>query len=542
MAKGLLINYAGYSYTPSSLMPDNGLASLAGSLIKYGHEVKIIDYGRLDMIPHLMPSRYTKKLAHIYESSTDSNMLMQALNFAKLKWISRSIEKNRDVVVSQLSDELSDLVRKEKADFVGFKLWNGDGFLGSTAMSKKLRKDHPNLPLFAGGPHAYSFKELIFDYMPIDALCYDEGEDTIVQLAEVADKKRELESVDSIFFRSNGNIKKNPLVKIINLNRLPMPVYDPEVYVGIEDKLHMYTIDESRGCIYSCPFCIQSSREDNRYRAKSPERTVDEMTKLMQERGIRSFSFGGQMSPSRLLEGISTQIISRQLDVEFSSFAPIKFMQDADFELLHKAGLKAVFYGVESGSEYVLEKAFNKEMKNHEIKNVIRKTKDAGIKAIASLIYPTPFDDENTREMTVDLILNTRPDSVLTYFPGIYPDTTWQLNPQEYGFTLTTDSYAKDTATYKITNLFPPRFWKPLPYRVNGFSFKDIAMQTEGLVNEFTHNGITQYLSGEHFMMAEALNIDPITLSQQIRKQFYSGDYSSIKTLVEVTNKNVSGI
>ena len=33
-ASGILINYSGYPYTPSSMMPDNGLANLAGSLLK----------------------------------------------------------------------------------------------------------------------------------------------------------------------------------------------------------------------------------------------------------------------------------------------------------------------------------------------------------------------------------------------------------------------------------------------------------------------------------------------------------------------------
>ena len=43
MARGLLVSYAGYPYTPSSLMPDNGLANLAGALLEAGHDVSIVD-------------------------------------------------------------------------------------------------------------------------------------------------------------------------------------------------------------------------------------------------------------------------------------------------------------------------------------------------------------------------------------------------------------------------------------------------------------------------------------------------------------------
>jgi len=40
----LLVNYAGYPYAPNSLMPDNGLANLAGALLQTRNEVEILDY------------------------------------------------------------------------------------------------------------------------------------------------------------------------------------------------------------------------------------------------------------------------------------------------------------------------------------------------------------------------------------------------------------------------------------------------------------------------------------------------------------------
>ena len=43
MARGILISFAGYPYTPSSLMPDNGLASLAGCLLAAGHTVAAVE-------------------------------------------------------------------------------------------------------------------------------------------------------------------------------------------------------------------------------------------------------------------------------------------------------------------------------------------------------------------------------------------------------------------------------------------------------------------------------------------------------------------
>ena len=62
----LLISYAGYPFTPSSLMPDNGLANLAGALIADGHRTRILDYGTVGMVEELYPPPLSRKARRIY--------------------------------------------------------------------------------------------------------------------------------------------------------------------------------------------------------------------------------------------------------------------------------------------------------------------------------------------------------------------------------------------------------------------------------------------------------------------------------------------
>ena len=64
-ASVLLINYAGYPSSPNSLMPDNGLASLAAKLKAAGHRVKIIDYATVDTMRRLVPPSAQEKLSRI---------------------------------------------------------------------------------------------------------------------------------------------------------------------------------------------------------------------------------------------------------------------------------------------------------------------------------------------------------------------------------------------------------------------------------------------------------------------------------------------
>ncbi|MEM4625354.1 MAG: radical SAM protein [Candidatus Pacearchaeota archaeon] len=544
MAKGILVSYAGYPYTPSSLMPDNGLASLAGSLINNGHDVKIIDYGTIDTIRRLIPAEVTPELEKCYDSFMSKNPLSKLYSFFKLERIDRKLQVHQDREVSKLAQELSDIVSIEKADFVGFKLWGGDGFSGTATIVNKLRKDHPNVKIFGGGPHAYLFKGRIFDRIPLDALCYDEGEITILGLAEYSIGKRNLESIPNLLFYKDSRMQMTPLEKITDLNSLPMPIYDPEIYPSMigNQKMNFFVVDESRGCVNSCPFCPQSAREDNRYRAKSAKRTVDEIEILYNKFNSSLFRLGGQMTPGRLQEKIAEEILNRNLNVIYSAFGYINTMRNTDFDLLYKAGLRAIFYGIESGSPSILRSTFEKKLNLPLAQDIIKRAKRSGIYISFSLIYPSPFETESTTKETLEFISRTSPDSVLVYFPGIYPNTLWAKEPSKYGFELKLpiSDYESLVMDYKIKNIFPPRFWTPLPYKVGGKSFRKFSKETERLMKLLKNNSIGLFLADEHFIMSLRLKEDPNYFSNRVRREFYSGNYNYASDLVWRINQNES--
>ena len=66
MAKGILVSYSGYPYTPSSFMPDNGLANMAGSLKRDGHETLILDFGTVDPLITHFPDEIGERIRTIY--------------------------------------------------------------------------------------------------------------------------------------------------------------------------------------------------------------------------------------------------------------------------------------------------------------------------------------------------------------------------------------------------------------------------------------------------------------------------------------------
>jgi len=153
MARGRLVSYAGYPYTPSSLTPDNGLANLAGALLEAGHEVRIVDYGTLSTMRRLFPeelSRQVKPLAEKMLASTDATPTPEQMG--QIVQLADWLEAYQQTQLQQIGQELIEKVSEFQPDFVGFKLWNGDGFSGSVALATMLRTEFPRLHIYAGGP------------------------------------------------------------------------------------------------------------------------------------------------------------------------------------------------------------------------------------------------------------------------------------------------------------------------------------------------------------------------------------------------------
>jgi radical SAM superfamily enzyme YgiQ (UPF0313 family) len=542
MAKGILINYSGYPNTPSSLMPDNGLANLAGSLIREGHEAIILDYSNADTLKRLFPYRHKEELnslvARIMKSFAE-NKQPNHEDINKFHSLDNKISLLEKEKVHQISREIADYVKKERADFVGFKLWTGDGFEGSIMIAKELKKYNPGHPIFAGGPHVDWFREKIFSVTEaFDVLVYGEGEETIVGLAEYAEKNKNLEEINNLIYKQNGKIRITPLKRIADLDNLPSPCYDSSIYPAMErnQKIKIVAFDESRGCNNHCFFCIQPIKSGS-LRKRNPKQIVDEMEKIIKNYGINSFKYAGSNTPSELAEAIAKEIIDRKINIKYTSFAHATDNQ-RDFNLLKESGCYALFYGIESGSQDILYK-MNKQIKVEQIKNAINATKSAGIKVIGSVIVPAPFETEETKKQTLELLLELRPNAVPANPPALMPNTTWANYPNKFNFDIAPD-FMQIMMDYKTKIFYPPLLWDQLPYKINGKTCQEIFKESYEFAQTLEKAGLVTQIADDILLMANYSEMPAREFRDKSRNDFITGNYSEICKTVEKINKNSS--
>lgn len=537
--KGILISMAGIPRSLSDFLPDNGLASLASSLIEENVEVKIFDFN----LPSIFSEIYSDEIKNFLKDFSYKIFMEEKkpsfFEILKLKKVSKLIEENKKKYIEKLKNFLLETIEREKIDFIGFKLWAGDGFDWSIEIGNFLKKKKPEIKIFGGGPQVDIFEHYIFEKGEFfDALCYGEGERTIKEMAKFVQGKKKLKDIPNLIYKENGKIIKTEREIIEDLNSLPVPVYEPEIYWKLENKIKMIVIDESRGCKNACFFCIHPKKSGKR-REKSIERLVDEIKIFMDKYKVYLFRFAGSSTPGELMVNFAKRILEENIKINYVASGYTKEFENIDFELLKNSGCESIFWGVESANEEILKKGMNKNVTKEEMEKVLKKCKNAGIFTVASLIYPAPFENENTRKETLEFLKNVKVDSALVQFPGIYPGTVWFKEAEKFGFKIDKKTYPLKVMNYKIKALFPPRFWSSLPYKVNGMKFKEFAYETEKFQKDIKNSGINTSISNEDYLFfkfSEFQNLDDFL--KYNRCYFYSGESEKLDQEIKKINEN----
>jgi len=546
--RSILISYAGYPFTPSSLMPDNGLANLAGALTQAGHQTLILDYGTVDTIKRLYPARLSQKAIPFCErvfgdSNGDYKPTFRDMLF--LKYLDWHLARYQRSEVHSIAQEICHKIRDYKPDFVGFKLWTGDGFSSSVQIARSIKHAFPNLPLIAGGPHVDIFRHLIFEKNDaFDVLTYAEGEETILKLAECLKGGRSLKGIPNLIHRDNGITEATEPKWITKLDELPYPSYDPGIYPSLEDnqKMKIVTVDESRGCFCGCYFCPHPNKSGRKLRMKTPERFVDEIEYLINSYSFTAFRYAGSATPTLFAKKIADLIIQKRLSIDYSMFGNILISRGEDFGTLRASGCRAIFFGLESGSEEILKVSIGKRFTVSDARKVLRDSKASGIFTIASIIFPSPFENEKTRNETVDLLMSVRPDSIIVTFPIVTPTTAWAETPERFGFGITDGCWIENNMDYKIKWLFPPRFWKALPYTLNGRKFRAYTRMTSDFSCALRKEGFLVGMSDDLLLMAGRAGFKGRErhFMNRVRGIFFSGDWEKAQDLNKTINRAVA--
>ncbi len=543
----LLVNYAGYPYAPNSLMPDNGLANLAGALLADGREVEILDYGTVDILRRLAdPALHPRLVAAWRRLRPPQPSLWARVQQGAALLALRRCESQRTRwqarVVAEIAGEVVERVRARGIQAVGFKLWNGDGIEGSATIADALRRACPGVRLFAGGPQVDMFADLVPEVYPaFDACVYGDGEETIVALAAEGDHPAAWAALPNLVYRDGGAVRTTPACHVADLNSLPMPAYAPDIYPAMRgsNKIKIIVVDESRGCRNQCAFCIHPVKSDRHLRVKSVPRLLAELDLFGRDPGVHTFRFAGSCTPYALLNDFAAAVLQSGRRVAYASFAHVRDSAEADFARLQRSGCEALFFGIESGSQRVLDR-MRKGTTVAGIADTLQRARAAGLFTVGSLIVPAPGDDAASQAETLALLAAAPPDALTLQAPIVTPRTDWYEHPERYGIHFPDrEAYRRQGLLWKAKLLLPPTLWADVAVHIDGRSNREIRRATQAFSRRLAALGLPTGISDDLCLMSRRTGQDPVAFRDEAIQAFFTGDADGVAALVERVNAAV---
>jgi radical SAM superfamily enzyme YgiQ (UPF0313 family) len=222
--------------------------------------------------------------------------------------------------------------------------------------ARELKTRFPDRTIVLGGVGPKAVETALLERFPwIDMVAHGEGERSSVDMMRALRDGTPLDDVPGVAFRRNGVVVMNPPApRIEDLSEIGLPALDRldyRLYAG-------HNMITSRGCPYLCTFCSVAPVWGHAPAFRDPADIVAEMAMLHREQGVTLFLFQDEFfvsSKERVL-AFCDALRRERLGVKWKAFARVNLADDATMDAMAGAGCVEIRFGIECGSNRMLER------------------------------------------------------------------------------------------------------------------------------------------------------------------------------------------
>lgn len=360
------------------------------------------------------------------------------------------LEDNHKVKVLDINahrfrkEEVEEKIKNSKAEVFGI------GGLITTYKYVKwlceiIKKYHPDKKIIVGGSVATSIPKILLKNTKADIVVKGEGELTAPDLIKTLKQGKNLKNVKGIIFKhKNGKIFKNPPREPIkDLDTIPFPAWDlfpMNIYlknpIGIINKNKWndgsatnqdiplsINISGTRGCPYQCIYCYHDFLGYG-YRHRSPENIIKEF-KILKKRyrvGYIHFVDDEFCLKKSFVEDFCRRLIKENLGIKWGCAGRVNLADEKLYQLMKKAGCINICYGIESGSQKMLD-IMKKGVTVEQAKKALKMTKKIFGENDVSFMVGMLGETEETIKETIDFCKETGLKPEVVFFVTPYPGT-----------------------------------------------------------------------------------------------------------------------
>jgi len=322
-------------------------------------------------------------------------------------------------------------------------------------VSKIAKSVFPSAKTVLGGVHPSVMTDEVLKEESIDFVIRGEGEETLNELIS----GKEIAKISGLSYKIGNKIIHNQSRPVVqDMDTLPIPAYHLlpiKKYFpakGSYKRLPAMGMMTSRGCPGRCTFCMGNYLGD-KIRVRSAEKIFEEILLLHNKYGIKEISFYDDTFTTRKenVKKLCEKIISEKLDISWSCFARVDFVDEDLLKIMKLAGCHQIMYGVESGDEEIL-KNIHKKISFEKVEKIVKITKKLGIEVRAAFMFGNPGETIETMQKTIDYAIKLKPDVVIFNITTPYPGTEMFKWAKEKGI-LITENWNEYDLSKPIMNL-----------------------------------------------------------------------------------------
>jgi len=349
-----------------------------------------------------------------------------------------SVELAEYTINHSCQDILGDIFEK-KPDIVGFScyIWNME-------YVRQLLEDLPEVlgtvKLWLGGPEAsYCAGELMKEFPRLEGVMRGEGEEAFAGLVQYYGQRAGIESIPGLVYRKQeGGICVNPMGKPMDLSALPFP-YTQSWMKSIDVRHRIIYYESSRGCPFSCSYCLSSVDKQVRFRDL---RLVFSELQFFLDRQVEQVkfvdrTFNCKSSHSTAIWRYLLEHDNGVTNFHFEIGADLLTQEDLDILKRMRPGLIQLEIGVQTANPATL-KEIHRTMDLGQLEEAVACVRAGrNIHQHLDLIAGLPFEDLESFSSSFDRVYRMKPNQLQLGFLKVLKGSWMEENKAFYGLKFT---------------------------------------------------------------------------------------------------------
>lgn len=371
-------------------------------------------------------------LAAINAKYIHSNLAVYSLKSSAGEY-SEKIDLAEFTINNQTEDIFRSIYQK-KPDLLFFScyIWNRSVVLD---LAENIRKVMPDVVIWAGGPEvSYDAEQFLLENPQFDGVMIGEGEYTFYRLLRYyVDQEGSLAEISGITYyeKRGGEIRATGSARMLDtLDELPFVYQVPETFAN-----RIIYYESSRGCPYSCSYCLSSI--DKRVRFRSLELVKKELSVFLEHK-VPQVKFVDRTFNCRHDHAMEIWRFLSEHDNGVTNFhfeiaADILTEEEIDLLSRMRPGLVQLEIGVQTVNEKTLG-AINRSAKFEKIADRVKRISAAkNIHQHLDLIAGLPYEDYDSFKDSFDAVYALKPQELQLGFLKVLRGSQMHQEAEKYG-------------------------------------------------------------------------------------------------------------